>query len=45
LLGAAEGETEAEIYTLTDPAVDELGNIDSESADTAPPAGSSADEG
>ena len=38
LLGSPEGETDAEIYTLTDPAVDELGNSDSESADSAPPA-------
>jgi DNA-directed RNA polymerase subunit omega len=48
LLGSGDGETEAEIYTLTDAAIDDFGGLDSEPVDAgpvddAPPAESFAD--
>jgi hypothetical protein len=39
LLGNREGETEAEIYTLTDTSIDDFGEgVDSEPVDAEPPA-------
>ena len=43
LLGSGDAETEAEIYTLADSAIDDFGGLDSEPIDSSPDASGSAD--
>jgi DNA-directed RNA polymerase subunit omega len=43
LLGSGDAETEAEIYTLADSAIDDFGGLDSEPIDSSPDTSGSAD--
>jgi DNA-directed RNA polymerase subunit omega len=44
LLGRGDGETEAEIYTLTDTAIDDFGGLDADTVEAEAPVESLSDE-